>query len=393
MQTRGGTGTLATLLAQPGYQSRFKDVLRDRAPQFISSLIQVGNSLGPDCDPLSIISGAMTAASLDLPINKNLGFAWLVPFKERGVKKAQFQMGYKGYIQLALRTGQYARMNAGPINAECLGGWDKVGERVLDFSKYLPDAPAAAYFLAFEMTSGFTKVAVWTRADVEAHAKQYSQSYRGGYDSPWKSHFDQMATKTVIANELRQWGIMSVEMQRALETDGAVVQGLDNPTIEFPDAPIKVVEIEHGGPTNPVTLESGDDAPPMDSPTPLAQPQEPEPAAKAPAKPITAPKPGPLDNGERLKQNAAAATQAPAQAQIDPTATTTGTSQAQLEKFVTDNGYNWDTFSRFAEGAGLIPDCSSLSGFGELGGPLASRMLRAKAGILIGLKDTAAMKA
>src|SRR5947207_812268 len=103
--------TLQSLVKQPAYSERFRQVLGDRAPQFVSSLLQIGNSLY-DVEPRSILAAAMTAAALDLPINPNLGFAWIVPYKTGGVKVAQFQMGSKGFIQLALRTGQYRRMNA-----------------------------------------------------------------------------------------------------------------------------------------------------------------------------------------------------------------------------------------------------------------------------------------
>lgn len=384
MQRGGAPASLSTLLAQPGYQSRFTEVLKHRAPQFLSSVIQVGRSLGDDCDALTIISGAMTAASLDLPINKNLGFAWLVPYKERGIKKAQFQMGYKGYIQLALRTGQYRRMNAGPINKECLGSYDSVGERVVDFSKFDPYKEAAAYFFAFEMVNGFVKMAVWDKRDVEAHAKRYSQSYRGGFDSPWKTNFDEMATKTVISNELRQWGILSVEMQQAMERDGAIVAGIDEPVVSFPDEPVKMVEAEQqpidAGPGKP-DPDDGDLGPqkPAENVAPIPQkpaaPQKPTPEAKAkaPVKP------------EPQKQPEPAAP--PPEKEGDPIQLDPKSSQGQLAAMVTGEGYTWDQFAFWADEVGVIPDCKSLSGFQDLNGPLASRIMRSKGGLLDGLSE------
>lgn len=384
--------SLSTLVKSPSIQERFTQVLGKRAPQFISSLIQVGNSLGEDCDSMTIISGAMVAASLDLPINKNLGFAWLVPFKEHGNKKAQFQMGYKGYIQLALRTGQYRRMNAGPINAECVGGYDTVGERVLDFTQYDPEAPAAGYFFAFEMVNGFTKVAYWSKKDVETHAKNYSQSYRGGYNSPWKTHFDEMATKTVIANELRQWGILSVEMQAAIQADQGIIRGLDNTEITHPDNAKPLVDVdtsvvvEVGGEKLETGPEPGDDGDlgPV-AKQPAAAPQ------KAPAKPA---RPAPTNTPPRSP--------APPEASRPVAGLRTGTGEpitpphVLLEGIVTgaidENGQplglTYDQFARWSEGVGIVPNCTSYASFGEIPKVDIAKALRVQQHIVPGILKT-----
>ncbi len=220
--------TLKALLSAPEYQDRFREILGNRAPQFVSSVLSVGSSLGPDCDARSIVASAMTAATLDLPVDRNLGFAWIVPYRRDGTKWAQFQMGYKGYIQLALRTGQYEKMNARAINAEAFKGWDEVGEPIIDWSLVDESKPAAGYAFAFKLVNGFTKTAYWPKSKVEQHANRYSKSYRDGTDSPWKSNFDQMALKTVVKNELSRWGIMSVEMSTALRHDQAVKRTLDS---------------------------------------------------------------------------------------------------------------------------------------------------------------------
>lgn len=219
--TKESDGTLASLLRQPNYANRFKEVLGDRAGQFVSSVLSVGATM-KDVEPTSIISSAMIAASLDLPINKNLGFAWIVPYSDKGRKVAQFQMGYKGFIQLALRTGQYSRMNVRGVNAEALGGHDEVGEPIIDWSKIDETKESVGYAFAFKLTNGFTKVCYWSRAKVEGHARQYSQSYRGQRESPWKTHFDAMAMKTVVKNELSRWGMLSVQFQEALFADQSV---------------------------------------------------------------------------------------------------------------------------------------------------------------------------
>jgi hypothetical protein len=145
-------------------------------------------------------------------------------------------MGYKGYVQLGLRTGQYERMNARVVNEEAFQGWDEVGEPIIDWSVIDESKPAIGYVFAFKLVNGFTKIAYWPKDRVETHAKRFSQSYKSGFDSPWKSDFDSMALKTVIKNELAKWGILSIEMVNAIKHDQAVKQTLDSDP-EFPDGP------------------------------------------------------------------------------------------------------------------------------------------------------------
>lgn len=218
--------TLEEILQRPAYASRFKQVLGDKASQFCSSLVSIGRSM-PDVDPKSIIGSAMIAACLDLPIEKNLGFAWIVPYKKGDQKLAQFQVGFKGYVQLAQRTGYYAGMNACTINKEAYKGRDNLGEPLIDWDQVDETKPAVGYFFGFKMINGFIKGCYWTLEKVKAHAQRYSQSYRSGYDSPWKTHFDKMALKTVIANELSDWGILSVQFQLARRNDQAMVKDID----------------------------------------------------------------------------------------------------------------------------------------------------------------------
>jgi len=219
LQRQEPPATLKSMLKDSIYQKRFEEILGKRAPQFVSSVLSVGISLGHDCEPTSIIASAMTAATLDLPVDKNLGFAWIVPYKNNGKKSAQFQMGYKGYIQLGLRTGQYERMNARVVNEEAFQGWDEVGEPIINWSQIDESKPAFGYVFAFKLVNGFTKIAFWPKARVEAHAKRYSKSYGGNYSSPWSSNFDEMALKTVVKNELAKWGILSIEMVTAIKHD------------------------------------------------------------------------------------------------------------------------------------------------------------------------------
>lgn len=380
---------LQTLVKSEGIQSRFRDVLGKRTPQFCSSLIQVGNSLGDDCDPMSIISGAMIAATLDLPINRNLGFSWLIPFVNKGKKEALFIVGYKGLIQLAIRTGQYSRMNAGPVNIECFGGYDSVGEPKINFDNYDPEQPPSGYFFAFQMVNGFTKVAYWSKADVEAHAKRYSQSFRGGFNSPWKTNFDEMATKTVIANELRVWGIMSIEMQKAIEMDGAIVKGIDEVTTSFPDSPTgPIVEVSSPAPEpeQPVQEQDNDGGlGPVPNPEGGIMSDQPMPEPeKAPERPAPQPtqRPAAPPRTPLVKAPPARATA--------PAASTAGeaTPQKELQLVIQNAKYGWDKFAQWAEGAGVIPDCTSLSSFDEIKTADAKRLLAAKRGVLNGIATT-----
>lgn len=244
-----------TLLRADAYKKRFEEVMGKRAPQFMASIANTANQSGlRAAEPKSIIAAAFVAATLDLPIDRNLGFAWVVPYNGKQGTLGQFQMGWKGYVQLALRTSQYRRLNAQAVNAEAFDGYDEIGEPKIDWSRFDPIKPIVGYVMAWQLVNGFTKVCYWTKERVEAHARRYSQSYRGGYDSAWKTHFDEMALKTVIMNELRRWGILSIEMQRAYEHDQGAQQDVDS-EVEFIDN-MKVVE--------PVIEDDDDDEIPME---------------------------------------------------------------------------------------------------------------------------------
>lgn len=212
-------------LELPQYKARFGEVLGNRAPQFMASLVTLSNDYNlAKCEPRSVIAAAMIAAVLDFPIEKSLGFAHIVPYGD----KAQFQMAAKGYVQLALRSGQYHRLNAKPVNAEAFEGYDEVGEPKIRWEFLDETKPVIGYVVAWKLANGFTKVAYWPKGKVEAHAAQFSQAYkRKKMDSPWFTNFDKMALKTVVMNELRAWGILSVQMQKAMVHDQAVHADID----------------------------------------------------------------------------------------------------------------------------------------------------------------------
>jgi recombination protein RecT len=217
MQKGPTEGTLKWYLQQPAYKERFNQMLGERASQFMASIINTASAKNFEgVEPRSILAAAAVAATLNLPIDKNLGFAWIIPYKNM----ATFQIGYKGYIQLALRSCQYAGMNAVTVNAEALAGYDAIGDPIIDWGKLDETKPAVGYAFAWRLTTGFTKIAYWSKEKMVAHAERYSQAYRAGRkDSPWFTNFDMMALKTLIGNSLRKWGILSIEMQTALERD------------------------------------------------------------------------------------------------------------------------------------------------------------------------------
>lgn len=204
--------TVKALLDSPNVKKRFEEILKQRAPQYMTSIINLYNSDNylKACDPMSVVASAMVAATLDLPIDKNLGYAWVVPYKG----KASFQLGYKGYIQLALRTGQYRYINAIPVYEGELISWNRLTEEInLDETKKSSDK-IIGYCGYFELINGFKKTVYWTRDQIEFHRNKFSKS-----DFGWNKDYDAMALKTVIRNMLSKWGILSIEMQTAYSRD------------------------------------------------------------------------------------------------------------------------------------------------------------------------------
>lgn len=244
-----GTSEIAivkNLLAEENVKKRFTDVLGKKAPQFLASIVNV-MSASPQlkvCNATSVVSAAFVAASLDLPIDSNLGFAAIVPYDKKvkdengvwkKVKMAQFQMMYKGFVQLAIRTGEYEKMNCSEVYQDELKEYNPItGECqfVSDFNECHQRANGEAdkivgYYAWFRLKSGFVKELFMSKTEVLNHAKKYSQSYRYDLDknkssSRWSTDFDSMAKKTVIKMILSKWGILSVQMQQAIIEDQKV---------------------------------------------------------------------------------------------------------------------------------------------------------------------------
>lgn len=224
--------SIKSLLAQEGIQNRFKEILGQKAPGFVSSILNVvnGNTMFKNVDPNSVILSAAVAATLDLPINPNLGFAYIIPYKD----KAQFQMGYKGYIQLAMRTGQYKNINAIEVRSGQLVAFDTLREDFqFDFTK--TGGEVIGYVAYFKLLNGFEKTVYWNVGQIIEHAKRYSKSY-GKQSSPWTTNFPEMAMKTLLKHVLSKYGILSIDMQKAIAVDQGIIKNEDATVVDFPDS-------------------------------------------------------------------------------------------------------------------------------------------------------------
>ena len=223
----GGRGlTLAKLLNTETISNRFHEVLGRKSAAFMSSILSAcaTNPKLSACDPMSVISAAMIAATLDLPINPNLGQAHIVPYKD----KATFQIGWKGLVQLAQRSGQYRTMNASVVyEGQLIKSNPFTGEFDFDAEAKKSDK-IVGYLFYFKLLNGFEKYVYLTRDGAEAHGKKFSKSY--GYDtSAWKTNFEAMALNTCVKSGLSKWGPLSTEMQKAMEFDQAAVTEDDKP--------------------------------------------------------------------------------------------------------------------------------------------------------------------
>lgn len=243
------------------YKKLINNTLGDpvRAARFaanITSAVAVNPTL-QECDAGTILAGALLGESLLLQPSPQLGQFYLVPFESKAKRdrqgnvikpaclKAQFVLGYKGYIQLALRTGQYKRLNVLEVKSGELGGWDPFEERfhemhfIEDFEKRAA-MPTVGYIAHFEYINGFQKTLYWTADQMMSHADKYSPAFSAAaykkllngeipqnelwkYSSFWYKDFDGMAKKTMLRQLISKWGIMTAEMTMAYERDGHVM--------------------------------------------------------------------------------------------------------------------------------------------------------------------------
>jgi recombination protein RecT len=250
--------TLQQLMNSGAVVKKMNDVLgsEKKASSFISSVISVSqnNKLLRNAEPMSILSSAMVAATLDLPVVPTLGMAYLVPYK--GV--CSFQIGYKGILELAMRSGEFRNIIDEVVYDGQLVKKNKfTGEYVFDEDSIKLDekgqAKTVGVMARFDLINGYYKTNYWSLEEIEAHAKRISQAYRSGYDSPWKSDFWQMAKKTVLKSLLNKYAPKSVAMQTALKFDQSKVNlnsndigelNVDAFDAEYVDNPEEVVDEE-----------------------------------------------------------------------------------------------------------------------------------------------------
>ena len=242
--------TIQSLVHNEEFVSKAQDILQDGTPQFMASVLTLANSnkLLGECDPIKLYNCCLMAAALKLPFNQNLGQAYIVPFKG----EPQLQIGWKGFIQLAQRSGQFKRINCSDVRDGEIVKRDRLtGEIEFD---WLDDAerekkPVIGYVAYFELLNGYQQTLYMSKAEVEAHAKKYSQTYKQGF-GVWKDNFDAMARKTLIKRILNQFAPLSVDMAKAMEYDQADANGRypDNADhVEIVDAEIGSSEEERKG--------------------------------------------------------------------------------------------------------------------------------------------------
>lgn len=227
------------LMSTPQMKKKFTDILHEKSDSFMGSLMTLvgGDNYLSQAEPMTIIASALKAATMDLPIDKNLGYAYVVPFNRYEKKgknwithnEAQFILGYKGYIQLAQRSGQYKALNALAIYEGQLIDWNPLTEEfTFDYKGKVSDE-VIGYVGFFELLNGFKKTVYWTKHEIESHRIKNSKNKdKEKLSGAWVDNYDSMAIKTVLRNLLSKWGLLSVEMQTAITSDEKVFRVDEN---------------------------------------------------------------------------------------------------------------------------------------------------------------------
>lgn len=234
------------------YKNLINQTLGDpkRAQRFIASISSAvaTNPTLQECDAGTILSSALLGESLNLSPSPQLGQYYMVPYNDtkNDRKVAQFQLGYKGYIQLAIRSGQYKKINVIAIKEGELKNFDPLNEVIdatlIEDEEARENAVTTGYFAMFEYLNGFRKAMYWSKPKMEAHALKYSKGYaaKKGYTF-WEKDFDGMAFKTMLRQLISKWGIMSIEMQDAYEKDMAIItEGGNVDYVDNDDTPPKI---------------------------------------------------------------------------------------------------------------------------------------------------------
>lgn len=237
--------------AKPMVQEKLKELVGKNAPAFATSVLQIvnSNSMLVNADPQTIFGAACMAATLNLPINNNLGFAYIVPFKNNKTNtiEAQFQLGYKGYIQLAQRSGQFSRIAATAVYEGQLISENPLLGYEFDWS-VKPNGNPIGYVAFFKLINGFTAELYISKEEVMKHANKYSQTAKKGY-GVWKDQFEAMALKTVLKLLLSKQAPLSIDMQKAQMVDQAIFRDVDKDEFEYIDHQESIADLEAPKPT------------------------------------------------------------------------------------------------------------------------------------------------
>ncbi|QQF76791.1 recombinase RecT [Histophilus somni] len=247
---------IKTFFEMPVIKKKIEELVSKNASSFTTSVLQIvnSNSLLKNADPMTVFNAACMAATLQLPLQNGLGFAYIVPYKNNKTGKydAQFQLGYKGLIQLAQRSGQFKRLVAVPVYEKQLIAEDPINGFEFDWKqKPAKDEKPIGYYAYFKLINEFTAELYMTQQEVNEHAKRYSQTYRtylqkkekGQWaSSVWADNFEAMAIKTVLKLLLSKQAPLSVEMQQAVLADQAVVKDVENAEFSYPDNEVQEAE-------------------------------------------------------------------------------------------------------------------------------------------------------
>lgn len=286
--------TIKDYMSAPQVQQKMSEMFTDKRllDGFMQSVIAIAGSddLLAVAEPRSVFNACLTAASLSLPINKNLGFAHIIGYKnnKKGIVEAQFQLGARGFRELAQRSGQYSIINQGDVREGELKGRNRLtGEMVFtwcDDDAEREQLPVIGYFSYFKLGNGFASTLYMSKDQIIAHGQRYSQSFKRGY-GPWVDNFDAMALKTVSKLNVSKNGPLSVDMQKAVIVDQAVIHDdnkldyADGTDSNLEDAKATAIELDAIAEANTVEGDIVDpEMPPIEV---TAEPKKPVPPKKS----------------------------------------------------------------------------------------------------------------
>lgn len=270
LTTQNKKSTFSVYMASDAVKNKINQMMSGKdGGKFITSLISLvaNNPAIAKCEHSTILASALLGESLKLSASPQLGQYYIVPFNDTKNHRtvAQFQLGYKGYIQLAIRSGYYKKLNVLAIKEGELINYNPLDEtlevKLIEDEEIREQTETIGYYAMFEYQNGFTKTLYWSKAKMEAHAQKYSQAYRsdlqkGNKYSFWSKDFDGMAFKTMLRQLISKWGIMSVDFQTAITNDMAVIsengqpQYVDNDEEYIEATPIEDKQEEQSTPQN-----------------------------------------------------------------------------------------------------------------------------------------------